>query len=253
MIKYKTLFISDLHLGSSHSNAEAFLNFIRNVECEKMYLCGDIFDFHVIKTSFLWSETFNTVIQKLLRKARHGTNIIYIPGNHDYQLRKFHRYKFGNIEIYTSHIHLVDGKTPIKIMHGDEFDTFYHQKKILYAIGSAIYSFALFIDKQFRKLNSKASFSFFFKRKVKSFFEKITNYHQNILNHAHSEGVEGVISGHTHLPGLSLKDSVIIGNCGCWMADTINTCIAENYEGQLCLLTIDSNGSIINEKTIDCK
>lgn len=251
MNNYRAIFISDLHLGSSHSNVNAFLNFIRVTECEKIYLIGDIFDFYVMKTSFFWSESFNTVIQKLLRKARHGTKILYIPGNHDAQLRKFSNYKFGNIEIHTNCIHLTKKYKSIKIMHGDEFDTFYLNRKWLYKIGSGIYSFALFLDKTLRLLNKQFSFSFFFKRKVKGFFEKITNYYQIVVAHAYKDGVDGIISGHTHLPSIGTNDGILIGNCGCWMADTINTCIVEKHDGCLCLLTIDINGEIINEKSID--
>jgi UDP-2,3-diacylglucosamine pyrophosphatase LpxH len=247
---FKTVFISDVHLGSSHCNVEAFLSFLKNNEFQNLYLCGDIFDFFVLKTSFFWTESFNTVIQKLLRKARQGVKIFYIPGNHDALFRKFNGYKFGNVSICNEIIYTTLRDKKIKITHGDEFDLCYRGKQFLYYFGCILYSFALFLDKHLRKINTNFSFSFFLKRKIKNVFERITNYHIMMYDSIRKSKVDGIISGHTHLPDLCVKNNVIMGNCGCWMADTINTCIIEDYNGDLKLLTINKKGEIINEKIL---
>jgi len=248
--KYKTLFVSDLHIGSSHCNVDAFLAFLKNNEFENIYLCGDIFDFFVIKTSFFWSESFNTVIQKILRKARSGTKIFYIPGNHDALIRKLDGYNFGNISVLKQAEYTTLNNKKLKIVHGDEFDVFYKGKQIIYILGSAAYSFILFMDKLIRKINPNFSISFYFKRLVKKLFEKITKYHLVLESSVKDGNFNGIISGHTHLPDLQYNEKLIIGNCGCWMADTLNTCIVEKYDRNLALLVINKNGEIINEKIL---
>lgn len=249
-MNFRAVFISDTHIGSSHSNVEALLCFLKQCECETIYLCGDIFDFLVIKKSYFMSELFNTFIQKILRKARHGTKIIYIPGNHDILMRKFDGHVFGNISIHNTYNHITKNGKHIKILHGDEFDILFKNKKIVYFIGSLMYSFVLFIDKFLRRFKKDFSFSFYFKRKIKSFFEKITDYNTLLCKKAIVEGVDGIISGHTHLASLERKNNLIIGNCGCWMADTLNTCICENHNGDLSLFTINSKGDIVGEKIL---
>lgn len=249
-MNYRTIFISDIHIGSTHSNVEAVLNFLKKNEAETIYLCGDIFDFLVIKKSYFMSELFNTFIQKILRKARNGTKIVYIPGNHDELMRKFDEHVFGNISIHKEYIHKTKKAKRIKIIHGDEFDIIFKSKQFFYAVGAVLYSSTLFADKFIRRFKKDFSCSFYFKRKVKDFFEKITDYYRLLIKKANESEVDGIISGHTHLADLSLKNGIIIGNCGCWMADTINTCIVENIDGDLSLLTINSEGQVINEKIL---
>lgn len=249
-MRYNACFISDIHLGSNHSNVDAFLCFLKNNDFETIYLCGDIFDFLVIKKSFFWSESFNTVIQKLLRKARHGTKIIYIPGNHDALLRKFDNHSFGNITILNEAVHFSKKFKKIKIIHGDEFDLFFKGKELLYFIGSKLYGISLFLDKFLRKFVKSFSLSFFLKRKIKGQFEKFVNYYNSVKSFAIENEVDGIISGHTHLPDLKYIDNLLIGNCGCWIADTINTCIVETLDGDFILLKINSKGESINEKIL---
>lgn len=248
--KYKTLFVSDLHIGSTHCNVDAFLKFLKNNDFENIYLCGDIFDFFVIKTSFFWSESFNTVVQKILRKARSGVNIFYIPGNHDALIKKLHGLSFGNISILNKALYTTLSGKKLKIVHGDEFDVLYKGKQIIYITGSFLYSLVLFSDKIIRKIIPNFSCSFYFKRLIKNFFEKITNYHLILESSIIQEDCDGIISGHTHLADLKYNKNFIIGNCGCWMADTINTCIVEDYNKNLYLLSVNKNGETINEKIL---
>jgi UDP-2,3-diacylglucosamine pyrophosphatase LpxH len=127
--RYRTLWISDLHLGSTQCRADVLLDFLKHNESGILYLVGDIIDFWALSKKTYWPTEHNTVIQKVLRKARHGTQVIYVPGNHDENIREYDGYVFGDIVVRNSHVHTTaDGKRYL-VVHGDEYDTIarYHQ------------------------------------------------------------------------------------------------------------------------------
>lgn len=245
---YRAVFLSDIHLGSTHSNVDAFLNFLKLNNFDNIYLCGDIFDFLVIKKSFFWSTEFNTVIQKLLRRGRSGVLIYYIPGNHDDLIRKFDGYDFGNIKVLKSGYYCTLGGKVIKITHGDEYDFFIKGRSIIYYLGTMGYGLLLCMNKIFKIFFKNFSLSYYIKRKVKKSFEILTNYREFLLKTVEDEGVDGIISGHTHYAELVMERGKLVGNCGCWMSDVVNTAIVEDYSGNIKLLYVDGRGEIIDEK-----
>ena len=121
-MKYKSVFISDIHLGTRGSKSELLLEFLKDVECDNLFLVGDILDGWRLKKGWYWPESHSTVIQKILRMARKGTRVVYIPGNHDEFMRNFLEHSFGNIELHNEvEYTALNGKTYI-IIHGDKFD-----------------------------------------------------------------------------------------------------------------------------------
>ncbi len=126
--KWRAIFVSDLHLGAKASQADSFIDFLRHHDADTIYLVGDIIDFWSVKRSPLWLQSHNDVLQKLLRKARKGTRIVFIPGNHDASVRDFCGVTFGAIEIHHDIIHSTADGRRFLVMHGDEFDILRHAK-----------------------------------------------------------------------------------------------------------------------------
>lgn len=140
---YRTVWISDIHLGTKGSNAEALLDFLRTVECDKLYLVGDIVDGWRLKRGWYWPQTHNDVVQKILRKARKGTKVIYVPGNHDEFLADYYDNNFGGIEIVENDIHVTVDSRRILILHGHEFDNIIRYSKWLAFVSDYAYQAAL--------------------------------------------------------------------------------------------------------------
>ncbi len=238
--KYKTIWISDLHLGSSQCQANLLLDFLKHNESEKLYLVGDIIDFWALSKKMYWPTEHNTVIQKVLRKARHGTKVIYIPGNHDENIREYEHYVFGDIEIKNSVIHnTVDNKNFL-IVHGDEYDTIAQYHRWVAKLGSSGYDFLLQLNRVIRGMRrifgSKSHFSLaaYIKFKVKNLVQFISDYEQSIVTTLQKEGLDGVICGHIHHAEIKLINNFLYVNTG----DFVESCtaIVEHYNGQLELI-----------------
>jgi UDP-2,3-diacylglucosamine pyrophosphatase LpxH len=234
MKQYKTVVISDVHLGTRMSQAEKLLEFIKIFECEKLYLVGDIIDGWAMTKSFYWPQAHNDVIQKLMRIARKNTHVVYLPGNHDEFLRSFGEHKFGNVQLIDTIIHTgVDGKRYI-IMHGDQFDAVISNMKWLAHLGSWGYDILIYINvivSWFRnKLNLPHwSLSAWAKYKVKQAVNFIGDYEENLSNYAHSRGANGIICGHIHHANIRQIGDITYMNSGDWVESC--TALVENLDG----------------------
>jgi len=232
---YKSIFVSDIHLGSRMSQAEAFLDFIKYVECEKLYLVGDIIDGWALHRSFYWPQQHNDVIQKLMRKARKDTEVIYLPGNHDEFLRSFGEHEFGNIKLQDKVIHKgLDGKTYI-VMHGDQFDAVVNNIRWLAYLGSWAYDFSMMLNLIVTKIRNIFnlpywSLSAWAKYKVKEAVNFITDYEDNLAGYAQSKQVDGVICGHIHHPNIrKMNNGIMYMNSGDWVESC--SALVENDDG----------------------
>jgi UDP-2,3-diacylglucosamine pyrophosphatase LpxH len=236
MNKYKTVFISDIHLGTKMSQANQVLEFIKTFECEKLYLVGDIIDGWALYKSFYWPQTHNDVIQKLMRLARKGTEVVYIPGNHDEFLRSFGEHDFGNIKLIDKDYHIgVDGKKYL-VIHGDQFDIVIEHAKWLSHFGSWAYDvsivFNTFINKIRNVFKLKPwSISSWLKYKVKKAINFIGDYENTLSNYAKSVGCDGIVCGHIHHPNRRDVMGIAYLNCGDW----VETCsaIVEHMDGTM--------------------
>lgn len=153
--RYRTVWLSDIHLGTRGCKAEFLLDFLRHVECDTLYLVGDIVDGWSLKRSWYWAQSHNDVIQKFLRKARKGTRIVYIPGNHDEGLREYCATTFGGIEIRHDAIHETADGRRLLVMHGDEFDIIVRYARWLALLGTAAYSVALHLNQGFNAVRRR--------------------------------------------------------------------------------------------------
>ncbi|WP_320035424.1 UDP-2,3-diacylglucosamine diphosphatase [Halarcobacter sp.] len=236
-MKYKSIFISDIHLGTKFSNTKQLLDFLKNNECDNLFLVGDIIDGWAIKRKFVWPQSHSDVIQKILKRARKGCNVTFITGNHDEFLRPFvplilgHSLEIKNELIYTSII----GKKYL-VTHGDFFDSITMTKKWLAILGDYGYELLLNVNQTLNVIRtklgikSKWSLSKYVKDNVKSSVSFITDFEATLANHAKYKGYDGIICGHIHKAETKMIDQVEYLNCGDWVESC--TAIVETYEGE---------------------
>jgi UDP-2,3-diacylglucosamine pyrophosphatase LpxH len=236
---YRAIWISDTHLGSRGCKAEFLLDFLRCHESTYLYLVGDIVDMWQMKKSWYWPQAHNDVAQKILRKARKGTQVFYIPGNHDEGLREYVDMQFGGIRIARDAVHeLADGRK-LLVLHGDFFDSVMQYARWLVHLGDSAYTLALWINQGFNFLRRKLgypywSLSAYLKHKVKNAVSFISSYEQTLAGEARRRGVDGVVCGHIHHAEIREIDGILYCNDGDWVESC--TALVEDWNGQLSII-----------------
>lgn len=237
---FRTLFISDVHLGSKAARTDFLLDFLRYHEADTIYLVGDIVDGWRLKRNWYWPQGCNDVVQKLLRKARKGTRIVYIPGNHDEFLRTFPGTHFGGIEVEDRAIHeMADGKKYL-IIHGDQFDVVVRNMRVLAYLGDWAYDAAIAINVVLAAVRRRLgmpywSFSAWAKLQVKHAVNFIGEFQRVVADEARRSEVDGVICGHIHHAIMEDIDGVHYVNTGDWVESC--TAIVEHHDGTLELIS----------------
>jgi UDP-2,3-diacylglucosamine pyrophosphatase LpxH len=234
LITYKSLFISDVHLGTKGCQADKLLEFFKFSRSENLYLVGDIIDVWAMQKTFYWPQSHNDVIQKILRKARHGTKVFYIIGNHDEVFRKFIPMHFGDINIVNRVIHETQLGKKYLVVHGDAWDGVMKYAKWLSKLGSIAYGALLRLNiviNFFRKLRGKSYWSLakFLKYKVKNAVKYIGEYERTVSEYAKRKKYDGIICGHIHHAEDQNFDGINYLNCGDWVESC--TALAEKYDG----------------------
>ncbi len=236
---YRAVFISDVHLGTRTVQAEALLDFLRETEADVYYLVGDIVDFWRIRRGAYWPQAHNDVVQKLLRKARKGTRIVFIPGNHDECLRDFCGMHFGGIDILRNSMHRTfDGRRYV-VMHGDEFDVVIRTARWLAFLGDRGYEAALWLNNPLNWVRRHLglgywSLSAFLKGRVKQAVSFIGAYAEAVAAEARRQHADGIICGHIHHAADRQIGTVHYLNCGDWVESC--TAIVETRDGRLELI-----------------
>lgn len=235
-MQHRAIFLSDVHLGTRTANADALLDFLRHNDADTIYLVGDIVDFWKVKRGPVWHQSHNDVLQKLLRKSRKGTRIVFIPGNHDEGLRDFCGMQFGSIEIQRDAIHTTaDGKSYV-VMHGDEFDVVVRSAKWLAFLGDRGYEAALWLNNPLNWLRRHSglgywSLSAYLKQRVKGAVSFIGAFEQAVAAEARRRNADGIICGHIHSAADRSFEGVHYLNCGDWVESC--TAIVESRSGAL--------------------
>lgn len=238
-MKFRSIWISDVHLGTRGCNAEFLLDFLKHTESDYLYLVGDIIDGWRMKRTWYWRQEHNDVIQKLLRKARKGTRIIYIPGNHDETFRDFVRCRFGRVAVMRDAIHVgADGRR-FYVLHGDEFDGVVKYAKWLAFVGDHAYALALSLNTWFNWCRRKLGFRYwslsaYLKHKVKNAVEYISHFEDAVVAEARKRDVDGVICGHIHTAEMRRIDGILYCNDGDWVESC--TALVEHFDGQFEIL-----------------
>jgi len=237
---FRTLFISDVHLGSKAAKADFLIDFLKYHEADTIFLVGDIVDGWRLKRSWYWPQVCNDVIQKLLRQARKGTRVVYIPGNHDEFLRDFPGMHFGGIEVAERMMHEgADGKKYL-VLHGDEFDVVVRNARLLAYLGDWAYDMAIRINIVLAAIRRRMgmpywSFSAWAKLQVKHAVNFIGEFQRVVADEARKCGADGVICGHIHHAVIEEMDGVRYINTGDWVESC--TAIAEHEDGTFELIT----------------
>ena len=235
-VRVRALFLSDVHLGTRGCQADKLLDFLRDYDADLIYLVGDIVDGWQLKSGWYWPQTHNDVVQKLLRKARKGARVVYIPGNHDEFLREFYGTHFGGIEVVENTIHrAADGRRYL-VIHGDLFDVVIRHARWLALLGDKAYDFAIFLNTHFNIIRRLLglpywSLSQWCKLKVKNAVNFIGEYERTLSGEARRHGVDGVICGHIHHATIRNDDGLIYVNCGDWVESC--TAVVEHFDGRL--------------------
>mgnify|MGYP000016938851 CR=1 FL=1 len=237
---YRTIWISDLHIGSTQCQADVLLDFLKYNDSEKLYLVGDIIDFWALSKRMYWPKDHNTIIQKILRKARQGTQIIYIPGNHDENVRAYDNYVFGDVVVKNSDIHTTAQGKQFLIVHGDEYDMVARNHRWLAKVGSVGYDWLIELNRFLRPIRrligfqSHFSLAAFVKFKVKNVVQFISDYEEGIVHTLKNQNLDGVVCGHIHHAEIkAIKDFLYI-NTG----DFVESCtaIVEHFSGEIELI-----------------
>jgi UDP-2,3-diacylglucosamine pyrophosphatase LpxH len=237
----RSIFLSDIHLGTRACQADRLLDFLKVYEAQYLFLIGDILDFWAIKRrGVYWSTAQNTVVQKILKRARHQTHVVFIPGNHDEAAREHVGASFGNIRVLQDYEHVAaDGKRYL-LLHGDEFDQVTRYHRWIAILGDHAYAMLVRLNIGLSWLRRRLgipgywSLAGYAKRKVKSAVSFIFDFEASVARHARERGVAGVICGHIHAAALREVDGVTYINCGDWVDSC--TAIVEHLDGRMELL-----------------
>ncbi|MDX2142228.1 MAG: UDP-2,3-diacylglucosamine diphosphatase [Rhodospirillaceae bacterium] len=234
-LKFRTIFISDVHLGTRGCKADFLLDFLKHAESEKLYLIGDIFDGWRLRKGWYWQQSHNDVVQKILRKARKGTDVVYVPGNHDEFARDYIGYEFGRIKVRRDAVHkTVDGRRFL-VMHGDECDGVMMYARWLAVLGDSAYAAALALNHWLNAVRRALglpywSLSKYLKHKVKNAVAFISSYEHAMARMAKQRGVDGVVCGHIHHAEIKHIDGIQYCNDGDWVESC--TALVEHFDGR---------------------
>lgn len=237
--RHRSIFLSDVHLGTRASQAGALLEFLKVNDADTIYLVGDIVDFWRVKRGPVWPQSHNDVMQKLMRKVRKGTRLVYIPGNHDEGLRDYCGAHFGGIEIVRQCVHeTADGKR-LLVMHGDEFDVVVRYARWLAMLGDHGYELALACNAPLNWARRRLGLGYWslsarLKLRVKQAVNFIGDFELALAAEARRHGADGIVCGHIHHAADRMIDGVRYLNCGDWVES--RTALVEDRGGKISLV-----------------
>lgn len=240
LARVRSVFISDVHLGTRACQAESLLDFLRAYSAEHLFMIGDIVDFWAMKREVRWTPAQNTVVQKILRRARHGEKVTFIPGNHDEALREHVGIRFGDIDLVGEYVHtMADGKRYL-LIHGDEFDQVTRHHRWIAVLGDIAYNGLVranvWLSWLRRRLGIAGYWSLagYAKRKVKLAVSFVGDFESSVARAVRDRGLDGVICGHIHVAAIREVDGIDYVNCGDWVDSC--TAIVEHHDGRLELI-----------------
>jgi UDP-2,3-diacylglucosamine pyrophosphatase LpxH len=234
-ITYRSVFISDLHLGSSSARAADAAAFLKHIDCSTLYLVGDVIDMWRLRSRWHWPEEHNRVVHRILKMAKRGTRVVFIPGNHDEHARQFIGMNFGGVEVMRDAVHrTADGRT-LLVTHGDEIDVVIRHARVLSVLGSVAYDRLVVISRWYNRIRkvlgqSDWSLSQYLKLRVKSACKHIARFEESLEGEARRRGYHGVVCGHIHKAEVR-RGEIDYFNCGDWVESC--TALVEHDDGRL--------------------
>lgn len=239
VLRFRTIWISDLHLGTRGCKAKLLLDFLDHTESEYLYLVGDIVDGWRLRKRWHWPPRHNGVIQRIIRKAQQGTRVVYLPGNHDEAARQFCGLNFGGIPVTDEIVHETADGRRLLVLHGDQFDAVVGCAKWLAHLGDYAYSFAMVVSAVFNFVRQTLGFPYWslsawLKHKVKNAVDHISDYENFITERANAHRATGVVCGHIHHADIRQVGKVLYCNDGDWVESC--TALVESSAGELSLI-----------------
>ncbi len=233
---YRSVWISDVHLGFPGCRAEFLLEFLRDTDCDTLYLVGDIIDLWYMKKRLYWPQSHNNVMRTVLGKAKHGTRVIFIPGNHDEAFRDFDGMSFGNVDIRNEVLHRTADGRRFLVTHGDQFDAVVTYSRFLAVLGTKAYDLLLRFNRWFNYLRRHMGFPYwslaaFMKHKVKNAVLYMSAFETAVAYEAKRRGLDGLICGHIHRAEIIPMNGVLYCNSGDWVESF--TALVELRDGTL--------------------
>ncbi|OIQ99233.1 UDP-2,3-diacylglucosamine hydrolase [mine drainage metagenome] len=236
-MKFRAIFLSDIHLGTRGCQAARLLDFLREHEALQLFLVGDIIDFWAMSRSIHWTPAQNTVVQKVLRRARHGEEVILIPGNHDESLREYVGTSFGDIRVLHEHIHVAADGRRYLVLHGDEFDQVTRHHRWVAVLGDIAYNLLVRLNawlsllRRTLRISGYWSLAGYAKRRIKRAVSFIYDFEDSVIHAVRSRGLDGVICGHIHSAAIREVGGLTYINCGDWVDSC--TAIVEHFDGRM--------------------
>jgi UDP-2,3-diacylglucosamine pyrophosphatase LpxH len=233
--RYRTVFLSDLHLGTRGCRTDFLLDFLRRVECERLYLVGDIVDGWRLRKSWYWDESHDEAVRLILRMARGGTEVIYIPGNHDEMFRGWLGHEIAGVSLRKEAVHVAADGRRLLVVHGDEFDGVICYARFLAHLGDWAYEWTLTINRLFNDARRRLGYPYWslsqwMKRRVKEAVRAIDRFETALATEARRRGLDGVVCGHIHHAEMREVGGVLYMNDGDWVESC--TAVVEHADGR---------------------
>lgn len=234
--RYRTIWLSDLHLGTHGCEAGALLDFLAQATAERIYLVGDIVDLWRLRVRTYWPQAHDDVVAHFLRLARDGTEVLYLPGNHDDALRGRIGARFGNVAVVDDLIHTTADGRRFLVMHGDQLDVVSQNANWLWHIGARVYAGLQRVNQFLNKAmfgagRRRLRISGYLKHSLKRSVNLIGRYESRLVREARRHGVDGIICGHIHLAELRNVEDITYCNSGDWVESC--TALVEHHDGTL--------------------
>jgi len=254
-VRYRSVFVSDAHLGTAGSQAEKLSAFLKHCQCEHLYLVGDIIDGWRLQSTFFWPQEHTNVIRKILTKSKRGTQVYYVTGNHDDFLRKFVDYelRMGNIRVLNDAVHTTADGRRLFVIHGDLFDVVTRYHRWVARIGDVAYITLLRANRYFNNARARLgypywSLSAYAKHKVKSAVNFISEFEKAVAHECRRRGFDGVVCGHIHHAEIKTIEGVTYYNAGDWVESC--SALVEHFDGSMEIVYWDDiqNKSATNAK-----
>jgi len=238
VVHLRTAFVSDVHLGSRDCRAAMLLDFLRAVKLDTLILVGDIIDLWSLRKRVFWPQQHNDVVRMILQKARAGTRVIYVPGNHDAEFRELAGAVFGNLEIHREHVHVTAEGLRLLVVHGDELDGAVKCSRWLAWLGSEMYDLVLAANRAFNRARGLLGFPYwslaaYLKEKTGNAMEYVNRFEHAALQLARQRAMDGIVCGHIHRAALTDHDGILYCNDGDWVENC--STLVEDMNGRLAL------------------
>lgn len=235
-LHFRTLWVSDTHLGGKNLNSDQLYEFLKNTESDYLYLVGDIIDLWKLQKKWYWPEINDQIIQLILKKSQNGTKVVYLPGNHDSLIRRYVGRTINGIPIREKIVHTLANGDTFLVLHGDQFDCIVQKNRWLAHLGSVLYDILLDCNRVYNKCrifnkDKYFSISAYLKHRCKKAVNYMGDFEQTLLMEVKKQKVDGIICGHIHNASITTMENVVYGNSGDWVESC--TALAENQNGNM--------------------